>query len=118
MMRRGLSKRQRLTRSRDFQSLYACRRSAADERLILYARPNGLSLSRIGLSVSGRWGNSVERNYFRRICREAFRLHKHELPAGYDFVIIPRRGIDLTLEEVTTSLRKLTAKACHDSLQR
>ena len=65
----------------------------------------------MGLSVGGRFGNAVRRNRFRRICREAFRLRKHDLPAGHDLIILPRR-IELTLEEAADSLVKLTRKLC------
>jgi len=111
MKRHGLARRERLLRERDFEATYRARRSVSDERLVLYVRANGLPYSRIGSSVSGRWGNSVERNYFRRLCREAFRLHKQELPKGCDFIVIPRRGIDQTLAEVADSLIGLANRA-------
>ncbi|HUW55989.1 MAG TPA: ribonuclease P protein component [Planctomycetota bacterium] len=106
----GLIKRERLTRRGDFDATYRARNSAADSHLILYVRPNGLAFSRIGLSVAGKWGNACRRNTFRRRCREAFRLHKHDIPAGFDIIVIPRRGIDLSLDEVSTSLVKLSRK--------
>jgi len=107
----GLSRRERLLRRADYEATYRARRSAADDRLVVCVRPNGLPFSRIGLSVSGKWGKSVRRNRFRRLCREAFRLHKAELPVGLDLVVIPRRGIDMTLEEVAKSLVVLARKA-------
>ena len=118
MKRRTLPRHMRLTREGDFKAVYQARHSAADARLILYTRPNGLGDSRLGLSVGGRWGNSVLRNRFRRLCREAFRLSRHELPAGYDYIVIPRRTIDLSLDELTESLRKLTSELSQDSAQR
>jgi ribonuclease P protein component len=112
MKSHGLARRERLIRERDFESVYRERRSVSDERLVLYVRANSLGRSRIGSSVSGRWGNSVLRNRFRRYCREAFRLHKGDLPKGFDFIIIPRKGIDMTLEELTASLLDLARKGC------
>lgn len=112
MKRHGLAKRERLQRPADFEATYRARNSTADERLIVYARPNALKLSRLGLSVAGRWGNAVRRNRFRRICREAYRLHKHEIPPGYDIIVIPRRGIELTLDEVARSLVSLAGRVC------
>jgi len=112
MKRYGLAKRERLTRRADFEATYRERRSAADDALIVYARSSGLAYSRLGLSVAGRFGNSVRRNYFRRLCREAFRLDKHDLPRGFDFIIIPRRRIDLTLSEIRSSLKELLRRLC------
>jgi len=112
MKRFGLSKSERLVRLRDFEATYRERRSAADSALVVYVRANGLAHSRLGLSVSGRLGGAVARNRFKRVCREAFRLHKHELPAGFDLIVIPRRRLDPSVDQVYTSLRSLTAKLC------
>ena len=45
---------------------------------------------RIGLAVAVRTaGGSVQRNRIRRVIRESFRLHQHELPAA-DLVVSAR----------------------------
>jgi len=106
-----LTKRERLTRRRDFEAVYGAQRSASDGKLIVYVRPNGLAFSRIGRSVAGKWGKATRRNRFRRLCSEAFRLNKHELPKGFDIVIIPRKTIALSLDEVVESMLKLAHKA-------
>lgn len=110
MKRFGLARRERLIRKRDYDAAYAARCSTADKHLILYARSNGLAWSRIGRSVAKRWGTAVARNRFRRTCHEAFRQHKHEIPVGYDYIIIPRRSIALSLEDVAESLKTLANK--------
>jgi ribonuclease P protein component len=110
MKSHSLARRERLIRQRDFEATYRGRRSVRDERLVLCFRANSLTHSRLGSSVSGRWGNSVQRNKFRRYCREAFRLHKAGLPKGFDIIIIPRKGIEMTLEELSASLLRLAAK--------
>jgi len=49
--------------------------------------PNGLNHNRLGLAVSRRFGNAVQRNKIKRRLREAFRLTQHALPTGFDLVI-------------------------------
>lgn len=98
----------RLKRQADFERVYARRRSAADGRLVVYGCENELSWSRLGLSVSRRVGGSVIRNRVKRLIREAFRLHRHELPNSIDFIVIPRPS-DLCLQSVVESLVGLAA---------
>jgi ribonuclease P protein component len=95
-----------LRRPADFQAVYDRRRSSADATLLVYARENGLAYSRLGISVSKRFGKAVVRNRMRRLLREAFRLSKSEMPIGYDFVVIPRGADQYTLEGFQQSLTK------------
>ncbi len=51
---------------------------------------NDKGWARLGLAVAVRTaGGGVERNRLRRIIRESFRLHQHELP-GVDVVVSAR----------------------------
>ena len=86
-------------------------RRVGDGLLTLFAAPNGLDHSRAAFGVSKRHGNAVRRNRVRRVCREAFRLSRQQLPAGWDFMIIPRAGRQVAMVDVRTSLQKLAARA-------
>jgi ribonuclease P protein component len=79
--------------------------------LIVYACENGRPHPRLGCSVSRKVGGAVVRNRYKRLFREAFRLTQFELPAGVDFILIPRPGPEPTLDAVKTSLVKLAAQA-------
>ena len=95
-----------LRKPAEFQAVYDRRRSAADTVMIIYAKENGLPHSRLGLSVSKKFGNAVCRNRIRRLMRESYRLVKEHLPAGYDLVLIPRPLPEYTLAEFKKSLVK------------
>jgi ribonuclease P protein component len=65
---------------------------------------------RFAVLVSRRHGGAVQRNRIKRLCREAFRLTRPELPEGWDYVILPRTGVKLALPGLQASLRTLAVK--------
>jgi ribonuclease P protein component len=62
----------------------------AGEVLVL-AKGAGAERARIGITVSSKLANAVERNRVKRWVREAFRRIQAELPA-VDLVVIARKG--------------------------
>lgn len=58
--------------------------------LLAVTNPN--DVSRLGLIVAKKnVRRAVDRNRIKRLARESFRLHQHQLPA-YDIVLLARRG--------------------------
>jgi ribonuclease P protein component len=106
-----------LRRPSDFQRVYDRRRSVSDVYLIVYGRENDLPYLRLGLSVSRKVGGATHRNRLRRLYREAFRLSRHEMPAGLDLVLIPRRPEPPPLEGLKRSLVRLV-RQLHRKLER
>jgi ribonuclease P protein component len=108
MTRATLRRHERLTDARDFQRVFERRRSASDDRLIVYGAENGRDHPRLGLSVGRKkLRRAHERNRFKRLVREAFRLGKGELPAGVDLVVVPKTSDPLTFAEARRSLPAL-----------
>jgi len=97
----------RLQHASEFRGVFGLRQSVADPLLVLYVRPNQLAYSRLGLSVSRKVGNAVVRNRWKRLVREAFRRHRHQLPAGLDLVVLPRQGVEPNNQAVVASLLDL-----------
>jgi ribonuclease P protein component len=56
------------------------------------ARPPGLA-SRLGVVTSKKVGNAVVRSRARRLLRETFRLHQHDLARAVDLVLVARPSI-------------------------
>ena len=69
--------------------------------------------TRCAVAVSKRLGNAVRRNRLKRVCREAFRLERPALPEGWDLVILPRPGRELSVEAVRRSLPGLIRRLEH-----
>src|SRR5436190_20952292 len=49
--------------------------------------------TRLGIVTSGKIGNAVVRNRARRLLRETFRVHQHDLAQPVDLVLIARSSI-------------------------
>ncbi len=58
-----------------------------------YFVPNRSPYNRMGISVSKKNGNAVERNRIKRIIRAAYRLNEDKFPIGYDIVFAARNDI-------------------------
>ena len=78
----------RLHGSRAFDSVFAAKARRRLGPITVCGKPNGLPHCRLGLSVSRKVGSAVVRNRLKRLFREAFRLSQHDLPAGYDLVVV------------------------------
>jgi ribonuclease P protein component len=110
-------KRLRLLKPPDFERVMQARVSASDGLLRLAGAANDLGHARLGLTVSRRVGNSVNRNVWKRSLREAFRLAQHDLPSC-DLVCIPHREVEPDVKRLTESLRKLAQRIDADMRRR
>jgi ribonuclease P protein component len=84
---------------RDFDAVFTARVKESRGPLTILAKPNGLPHPRLAVQTSRRVGNAVRRNRIRRLIREAFRLMQHDVPQGYDLVIVVRPHEPLILAD-------------------
>jgi ribonuclease P protein component, eubacterial len=83
---------QRLRHKSEFDRVYRDSRRSTDACFAVLTRNSGGSIPRLGLSIAARIiGNAVRRNRIKRLVRESFRQHQHELPA-VDIVVNARSG--------------------------
>ena len=100
-------RREHLKRKRDFDRVFRDGATFHLGEISVRALPNGLTHSRLGLSVGRRHGGAVRRNRMKRLLREAYRLNRQMLRVPCDIVIVPsRQWRNLTLGAVDPTFRK------------
>jgi ribonuclease P protein component len=105
----GFQKRVRLMRAGEFDRVFAARNSVSDRWIVLYGAANELGYPRLGLAVSRRVGGAVQRNRWKRLVREAFRLTQQTLPS-VDVVCVPRGASPPQLDQLIETIRALCVK--------
>ncbi|MBT8767304.1 ribonuclease P protein component [Pseudomonas boanensis] len=109
MVSQGFGREKRLLVPRQFKSVFdSPTGKVPGKHVLLLARDNGLDHPRLGLVIGKKAVKlSVERNRLKRQIRESFR-HNLESLAGWDIVIVAKRGIgDLENPELRHQFAKL-----------
>jgi ribonuclease P protein component len=81
--------------------------------LVFLARRDGIGESdlratRLGITVTRKVGNAVERNHIKRRVREVFRRNHRRLASGYDIVWVAKRSAKgLSFEQVEADFEQL-----------
>ena len=97
-----------LKKNEDFRTVYKSGRSRANRYFIMYTLSNSHDYNRIGISVSKKVGNSVQRHRIKRLVKESYRLHEEMFNSGLDIVVIARNGAaDLGYKDVESALLHL-----------
>jgi len=88
-----LQRRNRLSRSRDFDAVYRQGRSVSTRYLVLYRFERGDQEegdARLGIAIPKKIGSAVVRNRIKRRLREGWRELIPDVPAGTDYVLLVR----------------------------
>ncbi|WP_234400271.1 ribonuclease P protein component [Shewanella marina] len=97
----------RLLTPAQFKSVFTNPIKASSAEITLLAIPNEENHPRIGLTVAKRFVKRAnQRNRIKRVIRDNFRLHQHDLPP-VDIVVLVRNGV---LEMENEQLHKLIEK--------
>ena len=110
--RLGLGRAMRIKQSRDFARLRREGQRMANGCLVAnWQRLPEDAHSRLGVITSGRIGNAVVRSRARRLLREVFRVHQHELAQPVDLVLVARQSLvkkrfETVEKDFLTTLRK------------
>jgi ribonuclease P protein component len=102
----------RIKQGRDFARLHQQGQRRVTGCLIAnWQRLPAEASSRLGVITAARIGGAVVRSRARRLLRETFRLHQHDLAQPLDLVLVARpsiggKGFAQVEEDFLTTLRK------------
>ena len=91
-----MQRRNRLSRSKDFDTVYRRGRSVSSRYLVLHWFPRDDEPDgdpRLGLAVPRAVGSAVARNRVKRLLRESWRDLLPTVPPGRDYVLSARPGL-------------------------
>ncbi len=94
-----------------FSKLYKKGNCLVSGALIMYVKPNGLDICRMGITVSKKVGKACKRNRAKRLIRESYRIFE-KYTSGYDLVFVARtKTPEVGFFEVKKEMEKLFEKA-------
>jgi ribonuclease P protein component len=85
-------RKERLADPHEFKRVMKTGRKFVSKNFILFMKENGQGFHRLGVVVSKEIGAATYRNRIKRVCREFFRLHKHQIKGAFDIVILAKKG--------------------------
>lgn len=92
----------------NFKRAYHQGKSAVFKEIVVYWRKNRMGMTRLGITVSKKMGNSPERNRVRRIIREGVWQNSSILPEGHDIVIVARsRSLNCKSTDISCIIREV-----------
>lgn len=82
----------RLKKRYEFKQAQLSGRRIHTPHFLIVVLPNALQNTRLGITVTKKVGNAVQRNRIKRLVREVFRRNRPMFPGSHDLVFIAKRG--------------------------
>ena len=106
----SFTRQERVKRSEDIKNLFKKGSKIGIKGAKLFYSPNNFETNRVVFALPRGYGNAVERNYSKRLSREAYRLFKTHLNTSYDLLFLIYPGNDSFLTRCV-QIRTLCKKA-------
>lgn len=98
----------RVRQRREFQRIRRWGKRLSGQCVVVEVLSTSHANTRLGVTVTKRFGNACIRSRFKRIVREGFRQCQHLLPVGLDLNVRPRsRGRLAKSQDVESDLLSL-----------
>jgi len=118
----ALPKAKRLAKRREFLHVYETGRKWFSRYCVVFAAPNALPFSRIGITATKKLGKAAVRNRFKRWTREVYRRQREPLALdshSVDVVInIKPNAAEARFPEFRDDLQRALLKVARESTAR
>lgn len=78
----------RIRQNKDYRRIYRSGKRYSNRAGLVYVTPSAKESVRIGFVATKRIGYAFARNRAKRLMKEVYRLHRHELKPHYDAVLL------------------------------
>lgn len=101
----------RLKKNYQYNYVYKHAKSVADKNFVLLYCVNNNKQTKVGFSVSKKYGNAVKRNRIRRQLKAAVSGFMPNVVGGYNVIFLPRKQQAYLYSDITRSVENLLVKA-------
>ncbi len=110
----GLGQEARILKANEYATVFKGGKFAKGKYWQIVAKPINASTPRLGLAISKKAHRlAVDRNRYKRIARETFRVQKQQLE-HWDFVVMARRSKSVKNAILSAELLDLMKKVTQD----
>jgi ribonuclease P protein component len=107
----GLRRADRLKKRYEFRQVQLTGRRIHTPHFLIVVQSNSLENTRLGITVTKKVGNAVQRNRIKRVVREVFRRNRHLFPPSHDVVFIAKRHTDaIGYDSLLNELRRAAVR--------
>lgn len=101
----------RLKKNYQYKYVYNHSESVADRNFVMLYCSSNNRQTKVGFSVSKKFGHAVRRNRIRRQMKAAVMRLMPTVKGGYNIIFIPRKSCDYLFDDVIGSIQNLLGKA-------
>lgn len=97
----------------EFKNVFKKGKYFVGNQVIIYFYKNNKRYNRLGIAISSKLCNAVERNHLKRLIREAYRKSELKNIKGYDIVFIWNKRCNYTrasYENILTDINNIISK--------
>lgn len=101
----------RLKKNCQYNYVYKHAQSVADKNFVMLYCASNNKQTKVGFSVSKKYGNAVKRNRIRRQLKAVVSAFMPNVVGGYSVIFLPRKPRAYLHSEIVTSVNGLFIKA-------